>query len=370
MTSEYTSNSITVTIPSLSDNANVVSAFQNYHDDVANAIASKQITITGAATSVVSTNLSSNVVVVSNATGKLVNSAITTAQLGTLSGLSSQTQILNPAGIITPYAGFSAPEGWLFCNGSLISKSSYPNLANVLTVTGDINKMAYENWVYVELEIPTIKFTMDSVSGFPQGGYGAQNMLYPFYGYIVADSTAMSASGLGTYFSANTMYQMVISGNEITIIQNPLTPPPSNFEYNNEAGEGYNYSMQIVVNSYRQGIAYENAPTITQTRLPNLLSRFVNGPSIMGNGVGEWGGTESHTHDISGLYADVDLTTSGSNIFSKQKTVSSWSATSRVSGVSPAANTSSRTSGVVIGGSLATTNHLPPYFTLNYIIKT
>jgi microcystin-dependent protein len=365
MTTEYTSNSITVTIPSLSDNANVVAAFQNYHDDVANAIASKQVTITGAATSVLSTNLASNVVVVSTATGKLANSSITTSELGHLSGISSQTQILNPTGMVVPYAGFTAPNGWLFCNGATISKSSYPGLANVLTVTGDVNKMKYENYTYVELSIDTIKFTMDTVAGLPQGGTIDG---YPFYGYIVADSTAMSASGLGTYFSANTMYQMVISGNEITIIQDPLTPTPSNFQYNNVFGDGYNYSIQIVVNNYRKTTSYPAAPSISQTVLPNLISRVVNGPSVMGNDIGGFGGTTGHTHDISGLYAQI-ARISG-DLVSREESVPSWISTSRLRANTGGSNSASFTTGTNVSGSLSTVSHMPPYSTLNYIIKT
>jgi len=56
---------------------------------------SKQNTITGAATTVVSSNLNNSIVVVSNATGKLASSSVTTTELGYLSGASSnlQTQI-------------------------------------------------------------------------------------------------------------------------------------------------------------------------------------------------------------------------------------------------------------------------------------
>jgi microcystin-dependent protein len=367
MTSEYTSNSITVTIPSLADNANVVLAFQNYHDDVANAIASKQATITGAATSVISTNLSADVVVVSNATGKLANSSISTTELGTLNGLSLQSQILNPTGIITPYAGFSAPDGWLFCNGATITKSSYPNLANILTITETVESMAYEQYNEGEASTDGIRFTLDPSITLPSGG----NLSYPFYGYIVADSTAMSGSGLGTYYSANTMYRMQLSDNLVTMISDPLIPVPSNFTFNNISGEGNVYSIQIVINAYRKTTSDPAAPTISETTLPNLLSRLAYGPTVMGANVGAFGGSQSHTHDISSLYADIDIPTSSNVAFSKQKTVSSWLPTSRVSGLTLASNTtSSRTSGVVIGGSLATTNHLPPYFTLNYIIKT
>jgi microcystin-dependent protein len=368
MPNSYTSSNITATIPSPTDVANVTVGFEQYHASIADDINSKQATITGAATSVVSTNLTANVVAVSNSTGKLVSSIITTAQLSTLSGLSNQNQILNPAGMITPYAGFTAPDGWLFCNGATITKSSYPNLSNVLTSISDVKTIQYDNYTQGEIDVKGVSFNVFNVSGIPGGG----DYDYPFYGYIVADSSAMSASGLGTYYSANTMYKMNIytdaSGVRVRMISDPITAVPSNFSFNNVSGEGYAYSIQIVLNNYRKTTASPAAPTIAQTTLPNLLSRVVYGPSTMGAGIGGFGGSESHTHSTSSLYAQIAR--EGSTILSRESTFASWTPTDRTVGSSGSANSTARTDGTTLGGTLGTTNHLPPYFTLNYIIKT
>lgn len=40
-----------------------------------------------------------------------------------------------PVGIISPYAGSSAPTGWLFCNGASLLRASYPALFAVLSTT-------------------------------------------------------------------------------------------------------------------------------------------------------------------------------------------------------------------------------------------
>lgn len=57
-------------------------------------------------------------------------------------------QSLMPAGAIIPFAGLTPPEGWLFCDGSTINKSDYPNLwlaigltygQPVTPATGDFN---------------------------------------------------------------------------------------------------------------------------------------------------------------------------------------------------------------------------------------
>ncbi|MEM8893488.1 MAG: phage tail protein [Bacteroidota bacterium] len=40
-----------------------------------------------------------------------------------------------PAGTIKPYAGGSIPEGWLVCNGTAVSRSTYPDLFTALSVS-------------------------------------------------------------------------------------------------------------------------------------------------------------------------------------------------------------------------------------------
>ena len=369
MPNSYTSSNIIATVPAIGDVANVTVAFEQYHASIADDINSKQETITGAATSVLVSNLTANSVVVSNSTGKLVSSGITTAQLNSLSGVSQSSQILNPTGMVVPYAAFTAPDGWLFCNGAYITKSSYPNLSNVLTSTSDVETIQYDNYTENEHDTNGLSFNIFSVSDIPRGG----SLVYPFYGYIVANAAAMSGSGLGTYYSANTMYEMDIytdgSGTRIRMISGPLTSVPSNFTFNNVSGEGYVHDIAIVVNNYIKTTGNPTAPTISQTTLPNLLSRVVYGPTVMGADVGNFGGSESHTHSINNIYAQIAR--DGSAIVLKETgAVSSWTPTERVVGSSGAANSTARIDGTTINGTLGTTNHLPPYFTLNYIIKT
>lgn len=41
----------------------------------------------------------------------------------------------NQIGLIAPYAGSSAPVGWLLCDGSAVSRTTYPSLFSALTST-------------------------------------------------------------------------------------------------------------------------------------------------------------------------------------------------------------------------------------------
>lgn len=87
-----------VTIPSLSEDADIVVAFEDYHDDIqtylgaiTGSIDTKQNIITGAATSIATTNLTFSRAVVSNSSGKIAASIVTSAELEYLSGATGKT---------------------------------------------------------------------------------------------------------------------------------------------------------------------------------------------------------------------------------------------------------------------------------------
>lgn len=83
------------------DGATLTTTELNYVDGVTGAIQTqidgKQATITGAATTIVSSNLSTNLALISNGSGKVAVSAVTSTELGYLTGVSSaiQTQLNN-----------------------------------------------------------------------------------------------------------------------------------------------------------------------------------------------------------------------------------------------------------------------------------
>lgn len=73
---------------------------------VLDALNKKQNTITGAATSIIGTNLAANQVLVSNTSGKVSVSSVTSTELGYLDGATSniQTQLNNKASAIHTHA--------------------------------------------------------------------------------------------------------------------------------------------------------------------------------------------------------------------------------------------------------------------------
>lgn len=50
--------------------------------------------------------------------------------------LSAYLATLLPSGVVAPYAGSSAPKGWLLCDGSTYNRGDYPDLSKALGGSG------------------------------------------------------------------------------------------------------------------------------------------------------------------------------------------------------------------------------------------
>ena len=101
LTSNYT-KAQTYAEPASNDSVNVaIGKLAKGISDNATAIASKQSTITGAATTITSDNLTASMALVSDASGKVAVSSVTSTELGYLSGVTSniQTQLNAKANI-------------------------------------------------------------------------------------------------------------------------------------------------------------------------------------------------------------------------------------------------------------------------------
>jgi microcystin-dependent protein len=55
--------------------------------------------------------------------------------MGNLSALANNVVQTTPVGVIEAFAGVNAPAGWLFCDGSAISRIQYPELFSALSTT-------------------------------------------------------------------------------------------------------------------------------------------------------------------------------------------------------------------------------------------
>lgn len=124
-------------------------------------------TITGAASSIVSNKLNVNRVVISDSAGNITNSAVTSTEVGYLTGIRSNVQrqidnavsktgntpdsylITDSSGTVTTsstggigsivgevkmYLGTVAPDGYLLCNGAEVSRQTYARLFDVIGI--------------------------------------------------------------------------------------------------------------------------------------------------------------------------------------------------------------------------------------------
>ena len=92
ITGSYTDLSNKPTIPTVDQNYNATSANAQSGTAVASAISSKQPTITGAATTITSSNLTTSRALISNSNGKVAVSDTTSTELGYVHGVTSSIQ--------------------------------------------------------------------------------------------------------------------------------------------------------------------------------------------------------------------------------------------------------------------------------------
>ena len=88
----------------------------------ANAVTAAKIT----AATITATELASNAVT----TAKILDANVTAAKLAADVAL-----LLTPAGLVAPYAGSSAPAGYLLCDGTAVSRTTYATLFAVVSTT-------------------------------------------------------------------------------------------------------------------------------------------------------------------------------------------------------------------------------------------
>jgi hypothetical protein len=104
------------------------------------------------------------------------------ANLRVEEGVSSQTYGKNTVsfpGMIIPFAGEDAPDGWILCNGTPFLSSQYPELSelfNVQNITEYSSNIEYvEGIIYAGGSSPflgkSLSFTVLDASGFSQGDY-------------------------------------------------------------------------------------------------------------------------------------------------------------------------------------------------------
>lgn len=120
-------------------------------------------------------------IVVGNTT---VNTSITSSQMSGTGAL-----FLVPTGVIFPYAGSAAPTGWLLCDGTAVSRTTYAALFAVIGTTFG----AGDGSTTFNLPNVSNRVLVGAGGGKTRGGTGGSATVTPT-GTITVDSTTLTAN--------------------------------------------------------------------------------------------------------------------------------------------------------------------------------
>ena len=236
--------------------------------------------------------------------------------------LSTSTPSL--AGVIHQYGGITAPSGYLLCNGSQVSRSTYLSLFNVLNPNIGTASISIEDPALVTIGNHGMqegdKFYFTTTGSLPTGL--SANTLY-FVNYISSSSFHVSTSRVNAFNGIN----LVTSGTQSGVHSIVRSP-------------------------------YGNGDGTTTFHLPDFRGRVATGThsnsvSNYFKAHGETGGAVNHTHSFSD--------TSSTTVANTTNTVSAGN-TASIS--RPSTSHTHNISGTADPGEIA------PYLTVNYIIKT
>jgi len=231
-----------------------------------------------------------------------------------------------PPGVIWPYAGSSAPSGWLNCDGSAVSRSTYAALFSAIsTAYGTGNG--------------TTTFNIPDLRGRTLIGSGTGTSVFTFSS---RSSDTITVTGSTNSSTNNIQTGQIVtyhtSGSVITGLTNDTTY----------------YLIRVAYNQFKLASSLANAQNGTQISLSSDgtgTQTFTL--TLTARSVGDYGGEETHAMSITELLAHTHTT-------SIQFTTGSGSSTGSYGNGGTTGST---------GGNVAM-NNMQPFGTSMFIIKT
>ena len=132
-----------------------------------------------------------------------------------------------PSGCVFPFAGSSAPTGWLLCDGAAYSTTAYANLFSAISTTyaTQINPTTGVAWAAPaggNFRVPDLRGVFLRGAGTPSGldavsigGYQIQKTSRPTANFTV-DTATVTVSGTTSSGSASTWLTQVTGGGDNT----------------------------------------------------------------------------------------------------------------------------------------------------------
>jgi len=245
---------------------------------------------------------------------------------------------LNPSGMVTPFAGSSAPSGWLLCDGSAVSRTTYATLFGVVSTTYGVGDGSTTfNLPNLQGEVPAGRQPATSL------GTATISIATPA---VVTDTGHGLADGQLIYFTTTGALPTGVVANTRYYVRNAtvntfnISATPTGAAINTsgtQSGTHTLFSADFADLGFSSGSVNETltiAQTASHTHAPGALTRFHGGNT-----------STSRTRFAAG--------TSGGFAFQS----------GTQSDLAESATTAAT------GGGVAH-NNLQPYIVLNYIIKT
>lgn len=236
----------------------------------------------------VGTQLSTTSKVAIDTTGVTINGSLNATTL---------SNVVNFVGLVVPYAGSSAPTGWLICDGSAVSRTTYANLFSIISTT------------------------------FGTGDGSTTFGLPDLRGRVIAGIDNMGSTGTAGRLTATSITNPTTRGSTggadtVTLNQNQCALPShahtasaavdgshthgtTENAHNHtltDPGHTHQYSAPSVYGATSGGAGYANTPTTTTTtsKLTGItLAAATTGLSILA------GGSHSHTITVDAASANA-----------------------------------------------------------------
>lgn len=250
---------------------------------------------------------------------------------------------MTPPGAVIPYAGSTAPEGWLLCNGAAVSRTTYAALFDLIGTTFGVGDGS------TTFNVPDMRSKMPI-------GVGAGTWTFEF------DSTDVNTSTDEITVTANDGFR---DGRAITLTTTGTLPTGLSL--------ATTYYI-IVVDSTTIKLATSRTNALLGTAI-NITAQGsgtnTGTEPLTERTLGEEGGIEMHTHALSNSRAGVPFALDSSTTWIKRDGPNfGQNSTNNQTGVTWGGTSTGISTSLGLYGDTSEADELfPPFLALNYLIK-
>lgn len=233
--------------------------------------------------------------------------------------------VITPIGAIIPYGGRSTPSGWLLCDGTAVSRTTYANLKAVIAPA------------------QTFTVTIASPAVFSATGHGL----------VIGDKISLTTTGaLPTGLAANTDYYIISAG--LTADAFEVSASRGGAAVNTSGSQSGTHTLHATAHGKGDGSTTFALPDMRGMTPYGYKSSDANFDAL--NVPNTYVGEKTHQLTVAELAAHTHTVANGST-----------DGANAVADTADTANINNLTSGST-GGDTAH-NNMPPYVVVNFIIK-